>query len=525
MAKTRQEQINELLANPNKLKSKKPFTRGAERSRDSQRMGSNTSGIGQMMEVRAPHIRRYIVPQEQFLRELDPACHDVLFNENLPSICVKIADNDYREIVFDRVALPLQRLIKDVQVIYLTAHKMQHTLIDLEPSDKQQESFVTFKQYWDERNQDGMKNKMVDAQKSMGDAGLLYYFNDKGQIKSRLLKFDDGYVLCPHNDENGDRLLDSVYYVQTTFFDGEERVVEYIDSYDSKYMYRHTRNLWESSDDEQGWQMEEPKLHGFDESPLITKRGNVAWNDIPTLINTYEEQYNIFQAIQRRFGWGILYIKGKFKDTAKKIAGNVVLNDTTPQGDGDAKFLSPPSPDGMLDTLKELLKSMMLGASTTFILPDDIKISGDVSGLAVQLTKELDILNAEQSVIDWQNVADKMTRLFKYGLAKELVNTGINPTAITDFEDLHVSSKFKVWRPFNEYEYNQMIATLKGANIISQETAIEVNTISKPDEKLRVKKEEEEAERKQLEAQEQQLQMTAKYSEKEESSNQENKEE
>lgn len=108
-------------------------------------------------------------------------------------------------------------------------------------------------------------------------------------------------------------------------------------------------------------------------------------------------------------------------------------------------------------------------------------------------------MNAEQAVIEWQNAADKMTRLFKYGLAKELVETGENPTAITDFEDLNISSKFKVWRPFNEYEYNQMIATLKGAGVISTETAIEVNTISKPDEKLRVKKETEEAERKALE--------------------------
>lgn len=521
MAKSREELVKELLANPSKLKSKKPFTRGAERRERPNR--NLTSGIGEMVEVHAPNHRRYVVSQEQFLRELDPACHDVLFNENLPSICVKIADNDYRDIIFDRVALPIQRLVKDVQVIYLTAHKMQHTLIDLEPTETQQRDFVTYKQYWDERNQDGMKNKMVDAQKSMGDVGLLYYFNHKGQIKSRILKFDDGYVLCPHNDHNGDRVLDSVYYVQTEIVDGEERVVEYIDSYDDTHMYRITRNLWETTGDNDGWEHHEPVLHGFEESPLVTKRGKVAWDDIPSLINTYEEQYNLFQAIQRRFGWGILYIKGKFKDTAKKIAGNVVLNDATPQGTGDAKFLAPPSPEGMIETLKELLKSMMLGASTTFILPDDIKISGDVSGLAVQLTKELDILNAEQSVIEWQNVADKMTRLFKYGLAKELVNTGENLTAITDFENLHISSKFKVWRPFNEYEYNQMIATLKGANIISQETAIEVNTISKPDEKLRVRKEVEEAEQKALENQEKQLEMNPKNSEKEQGSSNNNK--
>lgn len=518
MAKSRDELIKELLANPEKLKKKKPFTRGAERDRGIIRESSYTAGIGEMREVDAPRYRRYVVPQEQYLRELDPYCHDVLFNENLPSICVKIADNDYRDIVFDRVSLPFQRLLKDEQVIYLTAHPMQHTLVDLEPTEKQQQSFITFKQYWAERNQDGMKNKMVDAQKSMGDAGLLYYMDYKGRVKSRLLTFADGYVLCPHNDHNGDRILESVYYVKTDYIDGEERTVEYIDSYDDKHMYRITRGLWEV-DDKQGWERQEPILHGFDEIPLITKRGKVAWDDVVSIINTYEEQYNIFQAIQRRFGWGILYVKGKFKDAAKKIAGNVVLNDTTPQGTGDAKFLTPPSPEGMIETLKELLRSMMIGASTTIILPDDIRLSGDVSGLAVQLTKELDILNAEQAVIEWQNVADKMTRLFKYGLAKELVASGENPTAITDFEDLNISSKFKVWRPFNEYEYNQMITTLKGAGVISTETAIEVNTISKPDEKLRVKKETEEAERKALEQEEATLKIQAEVNK----SNEQNK--
>lgn len=525
MAKTRDELIQELLADPNKLKRKKPFTRGADRNRTYSNGKRPTVGVGGTVEAEAPRLNRYIVTQEQYLRELDPYCHDVLFNENLPSICVKIADNDYRDIVFDRVAIPIQRLLRDEQVIYLTAHPMQHTLIDLEPSDKQQKSFVTFKQYWEQRNQDGMKNKMVSAQKSMGDAGWLFYFDYDGRIKSRLLTFEDGYVLCPHNDKNGDRILESVYYVKTEWVDGEERTVEYIDSYDHHYMYRYTRNLIEDLDNN-GWVLHKPVEHGFEEIPLITKRGKVAWDDVVNLINTYEEQYNIFQAIQRRFGWGLLYIKGKFKDTAKKIAGNVVLNDTSPQGTGDAKFLTPPSPEGMQETLKDLFKSIQIGASTTIILPDDIRLSGDVSGLAVQLTKELDILNAEQAVIEWQNVADKATRLFKYGLAKELVETGENPTAITDFEDLHISSKFKVWRPFNEAEYNQMVATLRGAEIISQETAIEVNTISKPDEKLRVRKETEEAEQKALEQQEATLQMTAKYSDKkDESSNNKNKEE
>ena len=159
----------------------------------------------------------------------------------------------------------------------------------------------------------------------------------------------------------------------------------------------------------------------------------------------------------------------------------------------DAKFLTPPTPQGMIETLNLLLKTIQLGSSTTFILPEDIKMSGDVSGIAVHLTKEADIQNAMQKVIEWQNVADKMMRLFKYGLAKELVNTGEYPTAVTDFEDLHINAKFKYWRPFSETEYNNMLISLVGAGILSAESGIELNTVSKPDELARIEKEKEEA--------------------------------
>ena len=86
-----------------------------------------------------------------------------------------------------------------------------------------------------------------------------------------------------------------------------------------------------------------------------------------------------------------------------------------------------------------------------------------------------------------------MQRLFVEGLAIELVKKGKNPTAITDFKKLRLSAKMKVWRPFNEAEYNQMLATLKGSGLISTKTGIEKNTISAPDELSRVEIELEEA--------------------------------
>jgi hypothetical protein len=84
------------------------------------------------------------------------------------------------------------------------------------------------------------------------------------------------------------------------------------------------------------------------------------------------------------------------------------------------------------------------------------------------------------------------------------VNNKENGQAVTQFEELNINAKFKVWKPLNEYEYNQIITMLYGANVLSQESAIELNTLAKPDEKKRIEKETEEKERKSQEQLEQQ---------------------
>lgn len=476
-----EEMINELLSNPDKLIQKKPFTRGMDLSV----LPTFPKDIEQNTMITAclPRYREEIVTQEQFMQELDPNSHNVLFDDNIPSICVKTDNGGYRDIKFLKMAIPFQRNIKDKQLLHLTGNKMKFTLVNTNPTDAQTNAFIKFKQYWDLRNQDGMKTKMVDTQLSLGDAGLLYYFNRKGEVKSRILSYAEGFVLCPHNDNNGERILESVYYRKDN--------VEYIDSYDDTYIYRHVRNNEIIEGEEYGWKLIAQERHGFNEIPLITKRGRVAWDNVQGIIESYEILYNVFNAIQRRMGWGLLYIKGKLKETAKKIAGSYVLNDSSIEGKGDAKFLTPPTPQGTIDTLQLMLDNIQLGSSTTFLLPKDVKVSGDISGIAIQLTQSLDIENALQKVIEWQNVADKMVRLFKYGLAVELTKKG-EETAFNDLESLNINGQFSVWKPMNEYEYNQMLTIMTGAGILSKETGIQRNTESAPDEKIRVKREKEE---------------------------------
>lgn len=515
-SKTNQEKIDELLEgvasdvrallnDREKLLRRKPFTRGGKIQ---QNFKSNKPvHLGSKIAARHSCIRKEVISQDQYMAELDPYMHSVLFDDNIPSICVKTAESGVQEIKFVKAAQPFQQCIMEKQTLHMACLPMKFTLADKKPTESVQSDFVTFKHYWDLRNQDGMKVKMVAAAKSFGDAGLLYYIDRHGEIKSRLISYEDGYVICSHNDENGDRMLEVVYYTDS---DGNE----VIDAWDDNNFYRLT--MMDGTD---AYELQ-VSSHPFGEIPLITKRTTVAWDKGQTLIESYERLDNIFKVLQNKFGWGLLWVKGRIDPKAKKIAGNIVLTDTSYDGKGDAKFLEPPSPQNTIDTLDQIFAQIQIATGTTFILPKDIHTSSDISGVAVQMTQSLDIQTAKNGIGEWQNVADKMVRLFKRGLAVELVQKGIKDDAITEFDKMNINAQFDIWQPFSEMEYNQGLATMKQAGILSQRTAIEANTISRPDEVERVKQEQEELAQKELDKLEKTGAINAKYASKSTNSNQ-----
>lgn len=480
--KNYEEQIKELLANPDLMIQKKPFTRGGRLNEDY----NHTVGITDTLEAKVPNYSKTTISQGKYLNELDPTCHEVLYDNSVPSICVQIEGN-YYEVKYKKLAVPYQENILDKKILHSFGNKTQFSLLLNKPTDKQKTNYTIYKQYWEDRNQDGMRNDFARKQKSVGDAGWLFYFDYKGRVKSRTLSYIDGYTICPQNDANGDRIMDCIYYN-----DGEQ---DKITAYDDKYMYTFLRDkMIEKNSSESGWRLVDTVVHGFDESPLITKRGDVAWEGAQPIIETYEILYNVFNVIQRKFGNGILYIKGSFKEQAM-VAGNYVLNDTNnnPDVNSDAKYLTPPSPSGMLETLDRLREEIQIASKTTWILPKDIKMSGDISAIAIKLTQSLDYEEALSIVQDYQNVANKATRLFKSGLAKELANNGINELAVTEFDELLIKTFYKPWMPTSEMDLVYMLNSAKQGGFVSKLSCVEQSPFSSPDEMDRINAETEES--------------------------------
>ena len=473
--------VVKLLKNREKLLRKKPFTRGGTIDRRFTRQNQKVSAGGKVTAT-LPRLKRYTITQDDYAAELDPYMHSVLFDENIPAICVKTKDSGDGavDVKFAKMAFPFQRIIMEKQTLHMSCLPLKFTIASQKPTDAMQNDFVLFKDYWDLRNQDVMKVKAVATAKSYGEVGLLYYLDRHGEVKSRILSYEDGYVICSHNDENGDRMLECVYYKDE---DGDEC----IDCWDEKYHYRIT-------EDADGNPHIDRTVHGFPEIPLVTKRSSVAWENGQSEIEGYERAANIDNVIDNKWGWGLLYVKGKIDSNAKKIAGNIVLNDiSTDPSTSDAKFLDPPSAKEANAKFEQRFKQIQIATGTTFILPSDIHTSSDTSGVAVQMTQSLDIQTAENGITEWQNFVDKMVRLFKAGLAKELVNHNVKADAVTEFAKLRINATMLIWKPFSEAEYSQMLCTMKNSGILSQRTAIEQSTIGRPDEVERVKKEEREA--------------------------------
>lgn len=507
--------IASLLADPDKLLATTPYYRRIDASGAQYDVfGRTVESVGTKVKATLPSVKRVAVPLGALLREADPWSHSVLTDENIPSIYVKNSEGGYLKVEQKRLPLPYQQSIAKKQTLHLCNNPMSHVLLNTNPTEAQNKYFIRVKQAWDERNMDGKKTEAVYTQKNESFVGMLFYHDYNGKIKSRILRYSDGYNIITHKDQNGEHILECVYYCVDD--------VEYIDCYDDTYMYRLTNagDIVTDADGRvvnNGWRYETPVEHGFSEIPLAVKRGKVAWDNVQDLIEVAERTYNTFIVIQNRYGYGMLYVKGKINPKAQKVNGSFILNDTSMDPNADAKMLTPPSPENMKETLDQLEEQIMKGAGTTFILPKDIKMSGDTSGVAVQLTQELDIETALQDVNEWQNFANKMMRLFKEGLARELVNSGEEgfENAVTDFEKLNIRTKFVVWRPQSNEAYNQMLTTLHGAGGISNQTLIEKNTESCPDEMARVQKEKEAEIQEALDKQERTLQLTKKYEERE----------
>lgn len=456
------------LDSPDKLLYKKPFTRGADSALiESYRYDAI---LDNPTFAHIPDFTGKVISQTQYLLELDPNSHAIVYNDDLPRLSSN-PNATWDEANPYRASFAFQSQILSQHNQYVNTKGMKFTMLNTNPSDEIRNSFVSIKDEWISRNMDVKKEELYLAQKSMGDAAMLFYFDRKKRSRTRILTYKDGYQLIPQYDENGDMLLFSVYYRSNKKYR--------LDVYDEEFIYSYVR-----SDDTKGgsadWVLEaEPVKHGYSDIPIVYKRGEVAWEKGQGIIDIFELMYNIYMIIEKKVGFPILYIIGK-AGLKKKSDTAVTLQDTSIENSkSDAKFLNPDEPTGFQNLLKDLFQKIQICTSSVLIAPDEIKITADVSGIAMKLLRSSIYERAQRDIRDYDEVADKMFSLFKEGVSREL---GV----YSSWNLCRVRAEYEIWSPQSETELVNRLVSQKNSGVISAETATELSPDSQPDEKSRL---------------------------------------
>lgn len=444
---------------------KEPFKRGVSSFKIFDGTPVNP---GEMKEASLPRTMYKVVSQDRFLKEYDPFSHDVLTDENIPTIVAKLQDNQYYEVKNIRMSLPYQKKIVEKQILYLCGKQKQFTLINPSPTDAEKALFSEIKASWLNKNMEQITAKLFENQKIVGDSALIHFFDEEGKYGCKVFSYKDGYVLLPKYDAFGRMEQFSLYYRDK---DGKER----LDIYDKENLVRCTLekgNVVESS----------VYAHGFLEIPITYIRGDVAWDNSQSLIEVLEILYNIYTVIMKRHGWGMLYIKGNVEDRMKKVAGSVILKDSSPENNGDAKYLAAPTPEGMQNLLSDLHNRIQLMCGVVFLLPEDVRVGGDISGSAMKTMMSSAYERALTDAINYDEALDSVARLFIYGY-------GVENKKVTDVNMLTIRADFDIWFPQSDSDIINNIVSLKDRNLISTQTGTEISPYSSHDETERIKNE------------------------------------
>jgi len=489
------------------LLTKKPFTRVMPDSTD----------MGHLIEdpVEAPvnrdRLRRKIVTQEQFLRELDPAGHAINDHSLYPDIWQQNSDDGKWYIQeIPRYAFSFQQIILIKHLTHLCGNDIQFELSDKKVSDEVTRVFGEFKNGWANKNMEVAWYQLAKSVKATGD-GAFVGFMDNGKFGWRVFSFLNGDRLYPHYDLRTGRLNT---LARTYCNYGEDGAVtkRYIDVWDDEKYYRFVAdgdavgifdkakravyNLFNID----GYKLEEETPHGFDSIPVAYMRDDngPCWTFSQETIEHYEHAFSNLAHSNHDFGLPIMYVRGEGSEVIAaedmSYASKIMFLPT----DGEAGFLNRQDASNAykaeLDKLEESIYKQSFAVKTP-----ELK-SGDTPGVALKIMYSDAIEKAMSDSQEYDGCIDKMVEIYSWGYGIESENR-------LTFLTTNIRHYIEAYVHLNTSELTQNLNTAVLGGFLSKQTASEKLPYATPQEWERILQEKHDAEMNQILVEEQRLEM------------------
>lgn len=485
--------------------TKKPFARVLP---DGYHMGSKSSEL-ESMNYFESDLEYQLISQADYIRELDPNGHMINDTSYYPDKIKKIPERDeegnyklddagnkiykyYIQHVL-RASFPFQQIIKTQQLIHLCGNDLHHELNSVSEDEAENNLFVEFKKGWSKKQMDTTFFHFCDSIKSTGDGAIAFYIKD-GKMGTKVLSYLNGDTLYPHYDSITGNLNCFARKYNDVDDDGNIAAT-YVEVWDEKYFYRYKQsatgiqgaiNKIAAFFKLDGYSLvSQPEEHRCNRVPIIYFRDpkGACWTDVQDTIDMYELGFSHLCQNNMAYAFPILVLKGDNINIEGDITDGAVKG-ISGDKDFEADYLkAPENPESFKLQLEVMLKNIFLGSFT--VKPPEMT-SGDTPGIAIKLIYSPSI---EKAIIDISYLASSiqdMTDLFKffYGLESE---------SIIRMSNLDIQTWAIPYIHQNTQELINNLVQMKGAGIISAQTASEETGYGKNNEWERIVNEQKEA--------------------------------
>lgn len=490
------------------LLSKKPFTRILPDGHYDH--GYIWNELSEM-PVKEDRLRRKIVTQEDFMRELDPAGHLINDRELFPDIWQK-NDEDGKWYVQEipRYAFSYQQIILVKHLTHLCGNDIQFEVSDKNITSETMDTFNAHRDGWANKNMEVAWYQLAKSVKATGD-GAFVGFLDKGEFGWKTLSFLDGDKLFPHYDLRTGK-LSTFARTYCNYTENGSVAKRYIDVWDNKYYYRFVADGDSTSLIEKakqlvlklfsidGYKLEWMEEHGFDRIPVAYKRDDngPCWTFSEESIENYEIAFSNLAHSNHDFGLPIMYVKGEGSEEVTTKDMSYASKIMVLPSDGEIGFLNRQDASNAYAAELEKLEDSIYRQSFAVKTPE-LK-SGDTPGVSLKIMYSDAYEKAMNDAHEYDGVVNDMIHIFEWGY-------GIECEKRLAFINTNIRHYIDPYIHLNTTELTTNLNTSVMGGFLSKQTASEKSPYATPQEWQRIQAEKKEEQAQELLLTEQKLEI------------------
>lgn len=490
------------------LLTKKPFTRIMP---DGHYDHGYTWNDVSEVPIQQDTLRRKIVTQEDFLRELDPAGHLINDKELYPDVWQK-NEEDGRWYIQEipRYAFSYQQIILVKHLTHLCGNDIQFELSDKSVTQETSDVFNAFRNGWANKNMEVAWYQLAKSVKATGD-GAFIGFLDKGEFGWKVLSFLKGDKLFPHYDLRTGK-LETFARTYCNYSEDGTVTKRYIDVWDDKNYYRFVSdgdpsNLFEKAKQlifklfsTDGYKLEWMEAHGFDSIPVAYMRDDngPCWTFSEETIEHYEIAFSNLAHSNHDFGLPIMYVKGEGSEEVTTNDMSYASKIMILPSDGEIGFLNRQDASNAYKAELDKLEDNIYRQSFAVKTPE-LK-SGDTPGVALKIMYSDAYEKAMTDAHEYDGAVDKVIDIFSWGY-------GIESESRLAFLNTNIRHYIEPYIHLNLSELTQNLNTAVLGGFLSKQTASEKLPYSTPQEWDRICKEKHDEQMHQLLIEEQKLEI------------------